>query len=400
MLGKSVAGDATTQTFDLLNRMASWTDGTNAATYTYNPDNMRRSKTVDGTTTEHVWVGTEIALDISGGHVVSYVAGVKSDHGWHVYNANGDVEQLADDSGNVVRRYDYDPFGVQLQGLDDLDRNPYRYNLQYYDTESGYIYLRMRYYDPSIGRFISADQYWNTWNMQSSIVAILQSTNLYAYALSNPLRFADPSGFYVIEHAVEDPGISQLNRNVILVYDDPNRGFIRQADWFQRNVYPGVRNEVIYIRTEGDFRQEWRKLLLGGVNDVHLFFHGGVGEFYFQMVTVATEDIRKLRQVTISGSVGLWSCNGGTVGEHSAAAAISERVYGRPVVALDGGAVTYRHWYQWCIGAPLTKNRASSWAVFTIDQNGSGSLTKENRDTRRAPISMFLTPSQLPDWLS
>jgi len=60
-----------TQSFGLLNRMASWTDGANAATYAYNPGNMRRSKSVDGTATEHVWIGTEIALDISGRHVVS-----------------------------------------------------------------------------------------------------------------------------------------------------------------------------------------------------------------------------------------------------------------------------------------------------------------------------------------
>ena len=58
---------AIVQTFDLLNRMTSWTDGENTASYTYNPDNMRRSKTVGGVTTQHVWVGDNIAVDRTGG---------------------------------------------------------------------------------------------------------------------------------------------------------------------------------------------------------------------------------------------------------------------------------------------------------------------------------------------
>ena len=35
--------------------------------------------------------------------------------------------------------------------------NPFRYNIQYTDAESGLIYLRARYYDPSIGRFMAED---------------------------------------------------------------------------------------------------------------------------------------------------------------------------------------------------------------------------------------------------
>ena len=71
MLGKSDGTSVVTQTFDLLNRMTSFSDGETTASYTYNPDNMRRSKTVNGVKTEHVWVGSDIALDITGGSVVS-----------------------------------------------------------------------------------------------------------------------------------------------------------------------------------------------------------------------------------------------------------------------------------------------------------------------------------------
>lgn len=47
--------------------------------------------------------------------------------------------------------------------------NPFRYRGEYHDLSggagTGFIYLRNRFYDPSIGRFISADPYWNVGNM-------------------------------------------------------------------------------------------------------------------------------------------------------------------------------------------------------------------------------------------
>ena len=66
-------------------------------------------------------------------------------------------------------------------------------------------YLRARYYDPSVGRFISEDSHWNTHNMiygdnNSSvpdILAIRQSSNLYSAFLNNPIRYTDPTGLAV-----------------------------------------------------------------------------------------------------------------------------------------------------------------------------------------------------------
>ena len=181
MLSKSDGTSIVTQSFDLLNRMTSFSDGETTATYTYNPDNMRRSKTVNGVKTEHVWVGSDIALDITGSSVVSYMQGIKSNYGWYVYNAHGDVVQLCDNNGVVTKSYDYDPYGNQLTEADALDKNPYRYSGEYYDAESGYIYLRARYYDSTTGRFISEDPAFDGFNW-------------YAYCGGNPLNRWDPSG--------------------------------------------------------------------------------------------------------------------------------------------------------------------------------------------------------------
>ena len=65
---------------------------------------------------------------------------------------------LTDVQGAITKSYKYDAFGVE-QNIDDADSNVFRYCGEYYDSESGTIYLRARYYDPTIGRFISRDSY-------------------------------------------------------------------------------------------------------------------------------------------------------------------------------------------------------------------------------------------------
>ncbi len=71
MVEKSGAANAE-QTFDVLNRMTGYTEGTTEASYEYHNDNMRSSKTVDGVTTEQVWVNGQIVMDKCGESVVKY----------------------------------------------------------------------------------------------------------------------------------------------------------------------------------------------------------------------------------------------------------------------------------------------------------------------------------------
>ena len=64
--------------------------------------------------------------------------------------------QLTDGSGNVTKSYAYDAFGNEIN-QDASDTNPFRYCGEYYDVETGTIYLRARYYDPTTGRFTQQD---------------------------------------------------------------------------------------------------------------------------------------------------------------------------------------------------------------------------------------------------
>ena len=85
-----------------------------------------------------------------------FTDGEKSGYTYFTQKAHGDVVNLTDATGAITKSYTYDAFGVE-QNIDDADDNAFRYCGEYYDSESGTIYLRARYYDPAIGRFISRD---------------------------------------------------------------------------------------------------------------------------------------------------------------------------------------------------------------------------------------------------
>lgn len=70
--------------------------------------------------------------------------------------------------------------------------NPFLYAGEVYDKESGFYYLRARYYDPKMGRFVSEDTYKGQVDNPLSL-------NRYTYTRNNPLRFVDPTGHMTFE---------------------------------------------------------------------------------------------------------------------------------------------------------------------------------------------------------
>ena len=70
--------------------------------------------------------------------------------------------------------------------------NPFRYRGYYYDTETGLYYLNSRYYDPSVGRFINAD------DISYIRPTDINGLNLFAYCGNNPVMYTDPDGTFII----------------------------------------------------------------------------------------------------------------------------------------------------------------------------------------------------------
>jgi RHS repeat-associated protein len=96
----------------------------------------------------------------------------------------GTVTGAATSKGDVLYGASYDPWGAPLQRAADSPLPGFQGRP--YDAATGLYSFRARFYDPELGRFISPDP------IQPA--GMPRTLNGYAFALSNPLRFRDPTG--------------------------------------------------------------------------------------------------------------------------------------------------------------------------------------------------------------
>ncbi|MEK3825864.1 RHS repeat-associated core domain-containing protein [Paenibacillus sp. FSL K6-1558] len=113
---------------------------------------------------------------------------IPGDSGLQTYwkNGDGDVTELRNEAGDMLNRYTYDVWG-NPRVVEEQTPNVLRYAGEYWDEETGLQYLRSRWYDPNLGRFINEDTYEGDKAEPSSL-------NLYTYVENNPLIYTDPSG--------------------------------------------------------------------------------------------------------------------------------------------------------------------------------------------------------------
>ena len=89
---------------------------------------------------------------------------------------------ITDEIAGIRNSYQYDAFGNELDSIEQFT-NHIRYTGQQYDDLTGQYYLRARYYNPELGRFMQEDVYQG------------DGLNLYAYCSNNPVVYYDPSGY-------------------------------------------------------------------------------------------------------------------------------------------------------------------------------------------------------------
>ena len=103
--------------------------------------------------------------------------------------------------------YVYDTWGKKASTTGSLAGTlglfqPFRYRGYVYDWETGFYYLQSRYYDPTTGRFISADVLLSTGQ------GVL-GHNCYAYCLGNPVGMVDDNGNDSVI-LVDDEGVGHI----------------------------------------------------------------------------------------------------------------------------------------------------------------------------------------------
>ncbi len=165
------------------------------ATYEYNGDGLRTSKTVGATTSSFAWdTNGELPMLLSntatsfiygpGGLPLESISSTGTVEFFH-HDQIGSTTLLTSASGTTDATFTYTSFG-QLKAHTGTVATALGFTGQYQDSESGLYYLRARYYDPVSGQFLTVDP------------AIEQTRVPYGYAGSDPLNFVDPSGNFSV----------------------------------------------------------------------------------------------------------------------------------------------------------------------------------------------------------
>jgi RHS repeat-associated protein len=138
----------------------------------------------------------------------------------------------------------YDEFGVPLVAAWNMN-NPFGFAGYQAESILELYYVQARCYDPRTSRWLAEDTHWNTLNktygdvalklnINSKLIpdnnAIIQSTNLYAYCVNNPLVFIDPHGqdaIYMTFSEGADFGVFGTYGHSAIAFQDSN-----DAWWF------------------------------------------------------------------------------------------------------------------------------------------------------------------------
>ncbi len=187
-----------TYAYDGLNRLVSVSQGgVQIASYSYNGDDLRTSKTAGGQTTRYHWIGQDLwnesdgtsitASNLYGLDLVSRDVGGQT--GYYLFNGHQDVTGIVDGAASILADYRYDAYGSLTQQNGTFD-NPFRYTGEMQDSETGLVYLRARYYNPAVGRFLTQDTF-------PGYLDDPRTLNRYVYTASNPVNYVDPSGHFL-----------------------------------------------------------------------------------------------------------------------------------------------------------------------------------------------------------
>ena len=184
-------------------RLSSISHNGDSISYTYDPDGIRTSKTVNGNVTKFHTMNDTLLGQTKGSDKIIFLYNEKANrYGfdyngtkyYYIFNVQGDVIGILNQAGQKIVSYTYDPWGkvLSVEGSEASaigQINPIRYRGYYYDTETGFYYLQTRYYDPNVRRFLNTDAI-------TGVNSDMCTYNLYAYCGNNPISRYDNTGMF------------------------------------------------------------------------------------------------------------------------------------------------------------------------------------------------------------
>jgi RHS repeat-associated protein len=219
--GNLLSGGGRALVWDHHNRVLRAAQGGVSESYLYDADGIRVQRLRQGVRTtyalgavEHTSAATRVYYPFGSQTVgVRVVGGAMS----YIYPDHlGSIGVTTDPAGVVTSRQEYDPWG-SVRWTSGTVATARGYTGQYRD-DTGLLYYNARYYDPGLGRFISADTIVpgsgpltvapndsvaaSSWAAGGGGPANPQDLNRYSYGLNNPVKHTDPTGHWV-ESAID-----------------------------------------------------------------------------------------------------------------------------------------------------------------------------------------------------
>ena len=93
----------------------------------------------------------------------------------------GSIRAITDSAGEVVARFEYEPFGLLTMSTGPMAAGAHRFTGKPEDEATELYYFGARYYDPEVGRFTSRDP-------------AKDGLNWHTYCANNPLNRVDSNG--------------------------------------------------------------------------------------------------------------------------------------------------------------------------------------------------------------
>mgnify|MGYP006286877245 CR=1 FL=1 len=190
-----------TYVWDYDNQLQGWTDGSQNVDYQYDGLGNRMASVRGGAETRYVLdIGSSLPnvlaeTDAGGNITARYIYGLgliarvdtEGTHYYH-YDPLGSTIAMSDESGEMTDEYAYHPFGALANrggNTENLFTFVGKYGLM--DEGNGLYYVRARYYDSHVGRFLKKD-------VITGDDVDPRTLHRYAYARNNPVSVVDVSG--------------------------------------------------------------------------------------------------------------------------------------------------------------------------------------------------------------
>ena len=250
-------GKTTVYTYFDFGKLKSVDNGSTKETYTYDHQGRRTAKetTINGQTEVINYLLDDNGLvynvlaeyDNNINAKTTYTIGntlisltTNGNTNYYLTDGTGSTRALADTTGNITDAYTYDAYGnITFQTGNTY--NPYLYNQEQYDQNTGLYYQIARYIIPTTGRFITQDSYGgNTYDPAS--------LHRYNYANGNPITGSDPTGYFNLKEmattvaifgilgGIINSAFSGVTRGIIVAETLINQGEEPSGEIFKKSI--------------------------------------------------------------------------------------------------------------------------------------------------------------------